>query len=108
MRFSVIAPTLNAGNIWQDWITAIKDQSITADEILIIDSGSADDTVKQSLAAGFQVKEIKKHDFGHGRTRQMAVELLAGNEVLVFLTQVQYCMMKNLSRICSNPLVTQM
>jgi rhamnosyltransferase len=88
MRFSVIAPTLNAGNIWQDWIRAIKDQSITADEILIIDSGSTDDTVKQSLAAGFQVKEIRKHDFGHGRTRQMAVEMLSdNNEVLVFLTQ---------------------
>ena len=87
MKFSVVVPTLNAGNLWQDWIVAVNSQSIKMSKILVVDSGSTDETVKNSLAAGFEVKEIDSSDFGHGKTRQMAVGMLGDHDFLVFLTQ---------------------
>ncbi len=87
MKFTVVVPTLNAGHLWHEWIIAIKNQSAKADKVLVVDSGSADDTVELALLAGFDLKIIQKKDFGHGETRQLAVGLLSKSDVLVFLTQ---------------------
>lgn len=55
-------------------------------ELLVVDSGSRDDSVALARAAGARVVEIPPERFGHGRTRNAAAELATG-DVLCFLTQ---------------------
>jgi glycosyltransferase involved in cell wall biosynthesis/GT2 family glycosyltransferase len=57
-----------------------------ADEILVVDSGSADRSVEIAHAAGVEVLEIAPDTFGHGRTRNLAAERTTG-ELIAFLTQ---------------------
>jgi O-antigen biosynthesis protein len=56
------------------------------DEVLVIDSGSRDDSVDIARAAGATVIEIPPAEFGHGRTRNLGAEHATG-EVIAFLTQ---------------------
>jgi len=87
MIFSVVVPTLNAGDSWSLWIEAIKSQSCAPDNTLIIDSCSTDDTVKLSEEAGFTVQVLPPGTFNHGRTRQQAVLQCHNHDVVIFLTQ---------------------
>ncbi len=56
------------------------------DEVLVIDSGSSDGSVGIARSAGVTVLEIPPSEFGHGRTRNLAVEHTSG-ELIAFLTQ---------------------
>ena len=87
MSFAIIVPTLNAGDSWPTWIDAIKSQSKSPDNILIIDSGSEDGTLNLSNEAGFDVQVLRAGTFNHGGTRQMAAEVLIDYDFLVFITQ---------------------
>jgi len=87
MSFVVIVPTLNAGSLWLKWIEAYKAQSQLPDSILIVDSGSVDETVKESKRAGFDIRIIKSADFDHGGTRQKAVNDFNSYDYAVLLTQ---------------------
>lgn len=86
MNFFVVVPTLNAAEGWSR-LTSLLLESIAADRVLILDSSSTDETVNLADAAGFRVHTIARSEFNHGRTRQLAAELLPDAEVLVFLTQ---------------------
>jgi rhamnosyltransferase len=56
-------------------------------EILVIDSGSSDGTVEAvSSRDAIRLHRIPNTSFGHGRTRNLAVELAEG-EFVVFVTQ---------------------
>lgn len=55
-------------------------------DILVIDSGSTDTTAADAEADGFRVHRIAPEEFGHGRTRNLAVRLARG-QVICFLTQ---------------------
>jgi len=87
MNFVVIIPTYNAGETWVESIRAINSQVVKADEVLIIDSGSHDESVSISIDAGFRVESIEKSLFDHGGTRSMAVDICSPCEFVVFLTQ---------------------
>lgn len=87
MSFAVIVPTLNAGSPWSKWIEALKSQSQIPDNILIVDSGSEDDTVTLSVDAGFNVQVLSPGTFNHGGTRKQAALQNNSHEVIVFLTQ---------------------
>jgi len=87
MRVGLLIPTLNAGPRWADCLAALQRQSRQPDQILIIDSGSSDQTVPQALAAGLPVMTIAPCDFDHGGTRNLGVERLADCDVVVCLTQ---------------------
>lgn len=56
------------------------------DEFLVIDSGSSDGTVAAARAAGATVLEIEPSTFGHGRTRNLAVQRVSA-DIVAFLTQ---------------------
>jgi len=86
-RASVIVPTLDPGNDWLLWMDSLKAQHYTPDSILVVDSGSKDDTVSLACRSGFEIAQIHKNDFSHGRTRQMAVDMLHSDGIVVFLTQ---------------------
>jgi rhamnosyltransferase len=83
----VVVPTLNAGVRWQACLAAIAEQSCPVRRRLVIESASTDSTVAQARAAGFDIIEIKRADFSHGGTRQLAVDTLQDWEIVVFLTQ---------------------
>jgi rhamnosyltransferase len=54
-------------------------------EVLVIDSGSTDGTPERAEEAGFRVHRIPPESFGHGRTRNLGVELARG-DVVCFIT----------------------
>ena len=84
MRVTVAIPTLNAGAMFRSVIDAVVAEG--PDQVLVIDSGSADDTPAIARRAGASVHEIPNSEFGHGRTRNLAAEL-AETEVVAYLTQ---------------------
>lgn len=86
-KVGVIVPTLNAGPGWKEWLFWLKAQKIPAGQVLVIDSGSADDTVKLAERAGAIVHVISQGGFDHGGTRQLGVAALQCEDILVFLTQ---------------------
>src|ERR1700693_3044368 len=56
-------------------------------EILVIDSGSSDGTLEAVRSRNaVRLHQIPNSSFGHGRTRNLAVELAKG-EFVVFVTQ---------------------
>jgi rhamnosyltransferase len=86
-KVSLLIPTFNAGKNWQQALVSIQNQSFKSCKRIIIDSGSDDDTVKDAKSFGFEVVEIDKREFNHGKTRQQLVELSGNADICVFLTQ---------------------
>lgn len=87
MGFAVVIPTLNAARFLDALIPAILCQTAQPDTLLIIDSSSSDDTVARFKEAGAVIKEISRSDFDHGRTRQLAVDMLPEAQVVIMMTQ---------------------
>lgn len=88
---SLIIPTLNAGRYLKKQLDMLLCQTLPPDEILLVDSGSADDTL--AIAAAYQkqhpflrVQSVEKAAFDHGGTRREAIRQTKGQYVL-FLTQ---------------------
>jgi rhamnosyltransferase len=86
-KVGLIVPTLNAGELWEDWLKAFEQQTRRPDCLLVIDSSSSDGTVAKAAACGFAVRVIPKADFNHGGTRQFGLSLLPEAEFIVFMTQ---------------------
>lgn len=85
--FAVVVPTLNAGEEWKRWMSAMELQTLQPSKVLIIDSDSDDQTAILSKAGGYDVHRIDRACFNHGATRQLALELVPDAEILVYLTQ---------------------
>lgn len=86
-KVAVIIPTFNGGEVWLRCLNALRQQVFQPDCVVIVDSGSTDDTDKAAEKMGYDLVRIAKQAFDHGGTRQMAAERLAGFDVLVYLTQ---------------------
>jgi rhamnosyltransferase len=84
--FRVIIPTLNAAKDWPSFAPALL-LCVPPEQVLIVDSDSTDGTVSLARNAGFRVHTVRRSEFSHGRTRQMAAELLTDAELIVFMTQ---------------------
>jgi len=88
LKAQLVVPTLNAAQFWPKFIKAVKAQLEIDLSVLVIDSGSTDETVGLARQAGFEILSIPKSSFNHGGTRQMAVERLSEDtEFVVFMTQ---------------------
>lgn len=84
---SVIVPTRNAGAAWEPLCRHLaRMRERFGIEVLVIDSESSDGTVDHATRAGLRVHRIAAEQFGHGRTRNLGVEMTRG-EVVCFLTQ---------------------
>lgn len=84
---SVIIPTLNAEKDIARLLDSLLQQTVPIEEIIVVDSASEDRTV--SIVQQFEkVKliRIKREEFDHGRTRDMALQKSAG-DIVVFMTQ---------------------
>jgi rhamnosyltransferase len=82
---SVIIPTLNAEKYIHKLLNSLMGQSIPF-EIIVIDSSSVDSTIKIAESLGARVITIKRNEFDHGGTRNLAVRAASG-DILIFLTQ---------------------
>jgi len=87
VKVNLYIPTLNAGTLWQEVLEGINSQTVTFQKMIIIDSGSTDETLSNPNIRGFEILKIDKNDFDHGGTRQMAVETFPEADIYVFLTQ---------------------
>ena len=99
MKYSVIIPTLNGGPIREEAVTALCSQTPSPAQVLVIDSGSIDDTARIATDAGFDLIRILSAEFDHGGTRQKGVELLESPEIVLFLTQD--CVLKS-NKACAH------
>lgn len=83
-RISVAIPVKNGARYLQDVLDAVLAEG--PDEVLVIDSGSEDGSREIATRAGVEVLTIAPEEFGHGRTRNLAMERTSGDHV-AFLTQ---------------------
>ncbi|WP_121812107.1 glycosyltransferase [Mucilaginibacter kameinonensis] len=86
-KIALLIPSLNAGEEWINTLDSIHNQSIKINKKLIIDSGSSDKTIFVAEQFGFEIININKSEFNHGKTRQQLVELSDNADICIFLTQ---------------------
>jgi O-antigen biosynthesis protein len=83
-RISVVIPVLDGERYLSALLDALAREG--PDEVLVIDSCSRDRSREIARAAGVNVLEIPREEFGHGRTRNLGAEATSG-ELICFLTQ---------------------
>lgn len=92
IQASIIIPTKNGSDIFQKVLQKLTTQTgVEKYEIIIIDSGSKDDTLQtikayQKEYQNIILKEIPPLEFGHGKTRNYGASI-ANGKFLVFITQ---------------------
>jgi rhamnosyltransferase len=87
---SVLIPVKNGGADFARCLDAIKRQVLDEEyEIVVVDSGSDDDSANVARARGARVHEIPAAEFHHGETRNLAASLAEGDK-LVFTTHDAY------------------
>lgn len=85
-RISIVLPVRNGGRQFQQLSAHLSRlQRELGVQVLVIDSGSDDGTPERAEAAGFDVERIPPETFGHGRTRNLGVQLARG-DVVCFIT----------------------
>ncbi len=84
MKISVIIPTLNASKYIKKQLVCIKSQTLSPEEIIVIDSSSTDDTCKIAREEGVEPIVIKREEFSHSRTRNYAASIAKGDIVIFF------------------------
>ncbi len=84
---SVVIPTKNAGPDFDRVLHMLARQELDVDpEIVIVDSGSEDETEDICRRYPVRFHQIDPTEFGHGKTRNLGVSLTQG-EVVCLLTQ---------------------
>ncbi len=81
---SIIIPTKNGEKTIAACLNSIffEQKGIETPEVIIIDSGSEDKTLDIVSQYPVRIVQIPPGDFGHGRTRNMGVELTKGKFIL--------------------------
>jgi len=87
-RVSVVYVTKNGAPWLDESLRAVRGQRGDFDlvEVLAVDSGSTDGTLDILARHDVRVLRIGPHEFGHGRTRNVAARAARG-DVVVYLTQ---------------------
>lgn len=81
---SVIIPVKNGAATLAACLQSIRAQSIAVHEIIVLDSGSADDSIAIAASFGAKIIDIVPQEFNHGLTRNIGVAAATG--ALCFLT----------------------
>lgn len=89
---ALVVPTLNAegsGDL-NTFLNSLEKQDLPCLKVLFVDSQSDDHTVKEAKKRGIHVHSIQRKDFDHGKTRQLARQLLKEVEFIIYMTQDAY------------------
>lgn len=84
---SVVIPTKNGGPLFLRSLAKLQQQTIWQSvELIVVDSGSTDETLEAAHNAGAKVIEIPPGDFNHGATRDRGISVASG-EVVILMVQ---------------------
>jgi rhamnosyltransferase len=83
---SVIIPTRNAGQSFTWLLDILQNQTLKPVQIIVVDSESPDKTRQLAVGRNCKVITIKRAQFDHGTTRNLAASEVP-SEFVVFLTQ---------------------
>jgi rhamnosyltransferase len=87
MDASIIILTKNAGQNFASLLQHIGAQKFDGlYEVIVIDSGSTDDTIRTAKEFPIKITQIEPEAFHHGKTRNLGAELSSGR-ILVYITQ---------------------
>ncbi len=87
VKVSIVIPTKNAAMDLQCLLEKIRNQKgLKEIEMIIIDSGSDDDTLTIAKKNGAKIYSIAPSDFNHGATRNLGAEKASG-DFLFFMSQ---------------------
>ncbi|WP_074208678.1 glycosyltransferase family 2 protein [Fibrobacter sp. UWB11] len=100
MKISLIIPTLNAGKFIEPLLKRLKEQTVSIDEIVIVDSASDDDTVAKAMNFdGVKVISIDRKNFNHGGTRDLAIQHTSGDFILCLTQDALPCDARYVERL---------
>lgn len=89
-KVSVVIPTLNAGTEFRWMLRKLRAQKAVREiEIVVVDSGSRDDTVAWAHEAGCTVVQILPSEFSHSYARNRGADAASG-DYLLFMVQDAY------------------
>lgn len=87
MRASVLIPVKNGGALLGQVLDKVLAQKTEWPfEVIVIDSGSSDESVSLVRSKKIRCETIAPENFGHGRTRNLLASMSSG-EFLIYLTQ---------------------
>lgn len=105
---SVVIPTKNAGPLFSEVLSALRLQQDVDLDLVIVDSGSTDDTLGIAQTHGACIYAIPPDEFNHGATRDFGIGL-ARHEIVVLMTQDATpgdpCLLANLAHAFNDPTV---
>lgn len=108
-KVGLMVPTYNGGDVWRRWLESFDRQEEKPSKLVVIDSSSDDNTVAVSKTHGFEVLTIPREEFDHGGTRQLGVDMLDSEDIILFMTQdailVEPDAIKNLVKAFDDPMV---
>lgn len=84
---SIVIPTKNGGKVFAHSLAKLQQQTIWPSvELIVIDSGSTDETIAAAKNAGAKLIEISPAEFNHGATRDAGISI-ASCELVVLMVQ---------------------
>jgi O-antigen biosynthesis protein len=87
VKVSVVIPTLNAGVEFEWLLRKLRAQrGVREIQIVVVDSGSRDDTVAIAAAAGAKIVTIAPAEFTHSHSRNVGAQAADG-DYLLFMVQ---------------------
>jgi rhamnosyltransferase len=89
LKISIVVRARNEAAHLPRLIFGLGEQTRQPDEIILVDSGSSDETVEIALKAGWKVCRISPDEFTFGRSLNMGCELATG-DLLVFISAHVY------------------
>ena len=81
---AAVVPVKDGERYLAELLAALAREGV--DELLVIDSGSRDGSLRIARSTGAEILEIEPAEFGHGRTRNLGAERTRA-DVVAFLTQ---------------------
>jgi rhamnosyltransferase len=86
VRVVLVIPVLNPGPAAATLVDAIAAQTRRPDSVLVLDSESNDGWIDEFTRLGALIHPVKRREFDHGGTRNLAFSLVDG-DIYLFLTQ---------------------
>lgn len=82
--FSTIIPVYNRGELVRQTLDSVLEQEFDDQEVIVVDDGSTDDTLKVLEAYGSRIKVLRQANQGPGIARNLGIEHARGSYITVF------------------------